>query len=148
MPIRRAGLKATTPRCAILDVLQTHSTQHLSAEEIYQLLGESNRDIGLATVYRVLAQFESAGLVMRHHFEGVTAVFELKADTHHDHVVCTQCGRIDEFSDANIEDRQLAVAGRLGYALRDHSLILYGICADCVIARPPQGPPKDTFTPA
>lgn len=130
-PLRRAGLKVTTPRCAILEALESNPTRHVSAEDIHRLLRESNQDVGLATIYRVLAQFESAGLVTRHHFESTMAVFELKAEAHHDHAVCTQCGRVDEFADAGIEDRQLAVAQRLGYVLRDHSLILYGNCAAC-----------------
>lgn len=130
-PLHRAGLKATTPRCAILELFENNSLRHLSAEDLYRLLIESNQDIGLATVYRVLAQFEAAGLVTRHHFDAGLAVFELKAAAHHDHAICIRCGRIDEFTDDSIEARQLAVATQLGYELCDHSLTLYGDCADC-----------------
>lgn len=131
-PLRSAGLKITVPRLKILEILERNSTRHLSAEDIYRILLESNEDIGLATIYRVLTQFEAAGLVSRHHFEGSTAVFELKPESHHDHIVCLGCGRIAEFTDDIIEDRQKAVAQRLGFVLRDHSLILYGECAQCL----------------
>jgi Fur family transcriptional regulator, ferric uptake regulator len=126
--LRKAGLKVTLPRLKILEILETGKTRHLSAESIYRILLESNEDIGLATVYRVLTQFEAAGLVTRHHFEDGMAVFELNQGSHHDHIVCLDCGRVEEFVDAGIEDRQTAVAARLGYAIQDHSLILYGRC--------------------
>jgi len=100
----------------------------MSAEDVYRRLLELNEDIGLATVYRVLTQFESAGLVTRHHFEGGTAVFEINEGTHHDHIVCTDCGRVAEFQDEDIEDRQRAVATRLGFEITDHSLTLHGRC--------------------
>ena len=104
------------------------STRHLSAEDIYRSLLESNEDIGLATVYRVLTQFEAASLVTRHHFEDGMAVFELNEGTHHDHIVCLDCGRVEEFTEEGIEARQTAVAKRLGFEIREHSLILYGHC--------------------
>ena len=126
--LRKAGLKVTLPRLKILEILEGSATRHLSAEDIYRTLLESNEDIGLATVYRVLTQFEAAGLVTRHHFEDGMAVFELNQGTHHDHIVCLDCGRVEEFMEAGIEERQTAVAQRLGFSIRDHSLILYGNC--------------------
>lgn len=134
--LRKAGLKVTLPRLKILEILGSSTTRHLSAEDIYRLLLDSNEDIGLATVYRVLTQFEGAGLVTRHHFENGMAVFELNEGTHHDHIVCLDCGRVEEFMDSGIEERQNAVAARLGFVIQDHSLILYGHCrrSDCVHA--------------
>ncbi len=126
--LRRAGLKVTLPRLKILEILAGEANRHLSAEDLYKRLLELNEDIGLATVYRVLTQFEAAGLVTRHHFEGGTAVFELNRGDHHDHVVCMDCGRVEEFNDPAIEERQAAAATRLGFAMADHSLILYGHC--------------------
>lgn len=131
--LRKAGLKVTMPRVKILEILAVATAHHLSAEDIYKKLLESNEDIGLATVYRVLTQFEAAGLVTRHHFEGGTAVFELNRGEHHDHVVCVDCGRVEEFNDPDIEARQADAAKRLGFTIADHSLILYGHCrrTDC-----------------
>ena len=126
--LRRAGLKVTIPRVKILEILAGAASHHLSAEDIYKKLLESHEDIGLATVYRVLTQFEAAGLVTRHHFESGTAVFELNRGEHHDHVVCVDCGRVEEFSDDAIEGLQAAAADRLGFSLADHALILYGHC--------------------
>lgn len=126
--LRKAGLKVTLPRLKILEILENSKTRHLSAEDIYRTLLDSNEDIGLATVYRVLTQFEAAGLVTRHHFEDGMAVFELNHGTHHDHIVCLDCGRVEEFMDSGIEERQNAVAQRLGFSIQDHSLILYGHC--------------------
>lgn len=126
--LRKAGLKVTLPRLKILELLENSSTRHLSAEDIYRRLLESNEDIGLATVYRVLTQFEAAGLVSRHHFENGMAVFEINHGTHHDHIVCLECGRVEEFMDSGIEERQTAVANKLGFEIRDHSMILYGQC--------------------
>ncbi len=126
--LRRAGLKVTVPRLKILEILAVNSARHMSAEDVYRRLLESNEDIGLATVYRVLTQFESAGLVTRHHFEGGTAVFELDQGGHHDHIVCEDCGRVEEFADAGIEDRQREIAARHGFELTDHSLTLRGRC--------------------
>jgi Fur family ferric uptake transcriptional regulator len=126
--LRKAGLKVTGPRLKILEILEGSSTRHMSAEGIYKRLIESNEDIGLATVYRVLTQFQAAGLVSRHHFEDGMAVFELNQGTHHDHIVCLDCGRVEEFMDDEIEERQEAIAKRLGYELRDHAMTLYGHC--------------------
>src|SRR6202042_1578242 len=126
--LRKAGLKVTLPRLKILEILESSQTRHLSAEDIYRSLLESNEDIGLATVYRVLTQFEAASLVSRHHFEDGMAVFELNHGTHHDHIVCLDCGRVEEFMDAGIEDRQGSVAKKLGFEIGDHSLIIYGHC--------------------
>ena len=108
--LRRAGLKITVPRLKILEILASCQPRHLSAEDVYRRLLDSNEDIGLATVYRVLTQFETAGLVTRHHFEGGTAVFELNEGEHHDHIVCMDCGRVEEFSDDSIEERQREIA--------------------------------------
>jgi Fur family ferric uptake transcriptional regulator len=126
--LRRAGLKVTLPRIKILEILGTATPRHMSAEDIYKHLLESHEDIGLATVYRVLTQFEAAGLVTRHHFEGTTAVFELNEGQHHDHIVCLDCGKVEEFMDVGIEDRQRDVANRLEFEIKDHSMILYGHC--------------------
>lgn len=126
--LRKAGLKVTLPRLKILDILAAGTARHMSAEDIYKKLLESNEDIGLATVYRVLTQFEAAGLVTRHHFEEDTAVFELNQGSHHDHIVCLDCGWVEEFVESDIEKRQNAVAERLGFTVRHHSLILYGHC--------------------
>jgi Fur family transcriptional regulator, ferric uptake regulator len=131
--LRKAGLKVTLPRLKILEILERSSTRHLSAEEIYKSLIGSAEDIGLATVYRVLTQFEAAGLVVRHHFEDGMAVFELNQGVHHDHIVCMDCGHIEEFVDSAIETRQDAIALRHGFAIKEHALILYGRCqrTDC-----------------
>jgi Fur family transcriptional regulator, ferric uptake regulator len=126
--LRKAGLKVTLPRLKILEILESSATHHLSAEAIYRHLLESNEDIGLATVYRVLTQFEAAGLVTRHHFENGMAVFEINHGVHHDHIVCLDCGRVEEFMDAGIEERQTTIAKRLGFDIQDHSMILYGRC--------------------
>lgn len=126
--LRKAGLKITLPRMKILEILGTAEPRHMSAEDIYRRLLESHEDIGLATVYRVLTQFESAGLVTRHHFEGATAVFELNEGEHHDHIVCMDCGKVEEFIDTNIEKRQRDIAISRGFELSDHSMILFGRC--------------------
>lgn len=130
--LRKAGLKVTLPRLKILELLETSPLRHLSAEDVYKTLLEQGEDVGLATVYRVLTQFEAAGIVERHHFEGGHSVFELKDTTHHDHIVCTACGKVVEFKDEVIEERQSRMAETLGFALTDHSFYLYGICADCL----------------
>jgi len=129
--LRQAGLKITAPRLKILSLLEQASTRHLSAEDIYKALLESGEDIGLATVYRVLTQFETAGLVKRQNFEEGYSVFELNQGPHHDHLVCIKCGKVDEFVDKIIEQRQEAVAKQNGYKMTDHSLIIYGICNKC-----------------
>ena len=126
--LRKAGLKVTGPRLKILEILESSQTRHMSAEGIYKRLIEGNEDIGLATVYRVLTQFQAAGLVSRHHFEDGMAVFELNQGTHHDHIVCLDCGRVEEFIDESIEERQETIAARLGYELVDHAMTLYGHC--------------------
>lgn len=125
--LRRAGLKATLPRLKILEILQENKTGHLSAEDVYRKLMTEEEDIGLATIYRVLSQFEDAGLVIRHHFEDGHALFELEQG-HHDHIVCVKCGRIEEFFDNEIEKRQSEVARRSGFDLSKHTLVLYGEC--------------------
>ncbi len=126
--IRNAGLKVTLPRVRILEILEKSDTRHLSAEDVYKRLIERGEDIGLATVYRVLTQFEAAGLVERHHFEGAHSVFELNRGEHHDHLVCINCGRVVEFCDETIERRQQEIAKKHGFTIEDHSLILYGRC--------------------
>ncbi len=131
--LKKAGLKATLPRLKILDILEGSDQRHVSAEDVYKALLESGEDVGLATVYRVLTQFEAAGLVVRHNFEGGHAVFELDRGYHHDHIVCVQCGRVEEFFDQTIEDRQKAIVASKGYDINDHSLVIYGNCTrpDC-----------------
>lgn len=126
--LRNKGLKATLPRMKVLDLFQNSEQRHLSAEDLYKMLLQENADIGLATVYRVLTQFEQAGLLVRHHFESGKAVFELNEGDHHDHLVCLQCGRVEEFYDAEIEKRQLKVAKDRGFSIHDHSLHLYADC--------------------
>ena len=127
--LKNTGLKTTLPRLKILNLFEQSRVRHLSAEDVYKELLNEGEDIGLATVYRVLTQFEQAGLLERHHFESGKAVFELKSDGHHDHLVCLQCGKVEEFYDAEIEKRQMAVAKERGFKLREHSLSLY---ADCI----------------
>ncbi len=131
--LRNAGLKVTLPRLKILEILESGGVRHKSAEDIYKALLSSNEDIGLATVYRVLTQFEAAGLVTRHHFEDGMAVFELNHGDHHDHIVCLDCGKVEEFVDAGIEERQRLIATQHGFEIHDHSMILYGRCRkpDC-----------------
>ena len=129
--LRNAGLKVTLPRVKILEILERSNARHISAEEMYKALLESGEDIGLATVYRVLTQFETAGLVTRHHFEGGHSVFELNQGAHHDHILCVKCGRVDEFMDSEIEARQKKIASAKGYEMTDHSLYIYGICSNC-----------------
>ena len=124
--IKLAGLKVTQPRVKILELLGSVSDRHLSAEDIYKALLANGDEIGLATVYRVLTQFEAAGLVNRHHFEGGQAVFELAGDDHHDHMVCIKTGRVVEFYDEVIEQRQQEIARQHGFRIRAHSLVLYG----------------------
>ncbi len=128
--LKRAGLKVTHPRMKILEILERAPEHHLTAEEIYRKLLEAGEQIGLATIYRVLTQFEAAGLVNRLHFEGGQAVFELDRGTHHDHMVCSRTGRVVEFYDEIIEKRQQEIAKAHGFRIRDHSLILYGEFVD------------------
>jgi Fur family ferric uptake transcriptional regulator len=131
--LKQAGLKVTLPRTRILEMLREKRHRHLSAEDIYKALLDAREDIGLATVYRVLTQFEAAGLVKRHYFDSTQSVFELNEGLHHDHIVCLQCGAIAEFCDDLIEKRQRAIAEKLGFELMEHRLILYGNCTrvDC-----------------
>lgn len=129
--LRNAGLKVTLPRVKILEILERSNARHISAEDMYKALLDSGEDIGLATVYRVLTQFEAAGLVTRHHFEGGHSVFELNQGGHHDHILCVKCGRVDEFVDSEIEARQKKIASAKGYEMTDHSLYIYGICSSC-----------------
>ena len=129
--LRRAGLKATLPRLRILEILEGNEDRHVSAEDVYRALLAAGESIGLATVYRVLTQFEQAGLVIRHNFDAGSAVFELAAGEHHDHLVCVRCSRVTEFMDEVIETRQRRIAAEAGYSMTDHSLIIYGVCADC-----------------
>jgi Fur family ferric uptake transcriptional regulator len=129
--LRKVGLKVTTPRVKILEILEISKTKHISAEDVYKQLLEAGGDVGLATVYRVLTQFESAGLVIRHHFESGHAVFELDKGEHHDHLVCVKCGHVEEFTDELIEQRQEEVAAKLSFQITDHCLYLYGICKTC-----------------
>lgn len=129
--LRKAGLKVTLPRVKIYQILERAGEgEHFSAEDIYKLLMEQGEDVGLATVYRVLTQFEAAGLVARHHFEGGHSVFELARDEHHDHIVCVRCGRVREFVDPNLTARLSDIADELGFAVTDRTLYLYGICKD------------------
>ncbi|UCE90629.1 MAG: ferric iron uptake transcriptional regulator [Pseudomonadota bacterium] len=129
--LKNAGLKATLPRIKILKILENSRHRHMSAEDVYKALLDSGEDVGLATVYRVLTQFETAQLVKSHHFEGGHSVFELEHGEHHDHILCVKCGRVDEFVDEVIEERQNLIAERAGYSMTDHSLYIYGICPDC-----------------
>jgi len=131
--LKTIGLKATLPRLKILEIFQKSERRHLSAEDVYRQLLAENVDIGLATVYRVLTQFEQAGLLARNHFDNGKAVFELNEGTHHDHLVCLICGKVEEFYDAEIEKRQQNIAKARGFTLQEHALSLYGVCTkhDC-----------------
>ena len=126
--LKSIGLKATFPRLKILDLFQKVENRHLTAEDVYRLLIAEDMDIGLATVYRVLTQFEQAGLLERHYFESGKAVFELNEGGHHDHLVCMQCGKVEEFFDAEIERRQNQIATERGFAIREHALYIYADC--------------------
>ena len=126
--LKDAGLKATLPRLKVLSLFENSIERHLSAEDIYKVMINSGEDVGLATVYRVLTQFEQAGLLIRHHFEGGKAVFELNAGGHHDQIVCVKCGRVEEFYDPEIEKRQESAAASMGFTMQDHSLTIYGVC--------------------
>ena len=133
--LKSTGLKATLPRLKILDVFHRGAQRHMTAEDVFRVLLEERSDIGLATVYRVLTQFEQAGILSRSHFESGKAVYELNEGTHHDHLVCTSCGKVEEFYDAEIERRQQMVAKDKGWQLQDHAMSLYGLCADCLKKR-------------
>lgn len=131
--LKASGLKATLPRLKILEIFQNSTVRHLSAEDVYKVLLTENLDVGLATVYRVLTQFEQAGLLHRNHFETGKAVFELNEGNHHDHLVCLDCGLVEEFFDAEIEKRQQKIAQERGFDIAEHALAMYGHCKkpDC-----------------
>jgi len=133
--LKNTGLKATLPRLKILEIFQNGSQRHMTAEDVFRVLLNDHSDIGLATVYRVLTQFEQAGILERSHFESGKAVYELNEGTHHDHLVCTSCGKVEEFYDAEIERRQQMIAKDKGWILQDHAMSLYGLCGDCVSKR-------------
>lgn len=130
--LKEAGLKITMPRLKILQILEQSSAHHLSAEDVYKALLDTGEDVGLATVYRVLTQFETAGLIIRHNFEGGFSVFELSQGAHHDHLVCVKCGRVEEFVDEVIEQRQKMIAERAQFKMTDHALNIYGLCPACL----------------
>ena len=132
--LKSMGLKATFPRLKVLDVFRKSDQRHMSAEDVYKALIAENIDIGLATVYRVLTQFEQAGLLLRSQFDQGKAVFELDEGNHHDHLVCTVCGHVEEFFDPEIEKRQQQIAERMGFNIQDHALSIYGVCTkpNCV----------------
>ncbi|HEX6363744.1 MAG TPA: ferric iron uptake transcriptional regulator [Albitalea sp.] len=133
--LHRVGLKATLPRMRVLEIIRSSPQRHLSAEDVYRRLIDEKLEIGLATVYRVLAQLEHAGILKRSTFDSGKSVFELDEGSHHDHMLCIACGRVDEFRDEAIERRQVAVAAARGFELHEHSLALYGVCARCREAR-------------
>lgn len=130
--LKKVGLKITLPRLKVLQILEQSTNHHMSAEEVYKALLDTGEDVGLATVYRVLTQFEAAGLVSRHNFEGGHSVFELSQGEHHDHLVCVKCGRVEEFVDELIEQRQKEIALKAQFKMTDHALNIYGICHKCL----------------
>ncbi|MEQ1525815.1 MAG: ferric iron uptake transcriptional regulator [Gallionella sp.] len=136
--LKDAGLKSTLPRLKVLNLFETSTERHLSAEDVYKILLNSGEDVGLATIYRVLTQFEQAGLLVRQHFENGKSVFELNKGDHHDHIVCLQCGHVEEFYDKAIEVRQEKVTAELGFAIREHSLHIYADCTNkkCLRKKP------------
>ena len=129
--LKDSGLKVTGPRLKILDLFEAHAEEHLSAEDVYRILLEQGVEIGVATIYRVLTQFEQAGILQRHHFETGKAVYELDKVDHHDHIVCVKCGSVHEFHNPEIEALQDRIAEENGYRIVDHALYMYGVCADC-----------------
>ena len=129
--LKSTGLKATLPRLKILEIFQKGAQRHMTAEDVFRVLLDERSDIGLATVYRVLTQFEQAGILIRSNFESGKAVYELDEGQHHDHFVCTSCGKVEEFYDAEIENRQKLIAKDKGWIIQDHSMALYGQCAEC-----------------
>lgn len=131
--MKKAGLKETLPRVKILQILEKSNPRHISAEELYKKLLETGDDVALATVYRVLTQFEKAGLIKRHNFEGDHSLFELADGQHHDHIICVKCNAVEEFVDEAIEARQSEIATRAGFKMTEHSLTIYGICSKCNI---------------
>lgn len=142
--LKNIGLKATGPRLKVLELFERSNMRHMTAEDVYRALTQEGIDIGLATVYRVLTQFEQAGLLKRHHFESDRSVFEINEGKHHDHLVCLQCGKVEEFYDSEIERRQNEIAQQRGFAIREHALYLYAECLkeDCPNRKKgaPQGP--------
>lgn len=138
--LRHSGLKVTGPRLKILGLFETARDRHLSADDVYRMLLTEHEDVGLATVYRVLTQFEQAGLLIRHHFDNDKAVYELNQGHHHDHLLCLQCGRVEEFYDPEIEARQRAIASERGYKLAEHALYLY---VECERKNCPNREPRD-----
>ena len=133
--LKSTGLKATLPRLKILQIFQTTSQRHMTAEDVFRVLLNERSDIGLATVYRVLTQFEQAGILERSHFESGKAVYELNEGSHHDHLICTSCGKVEEFYDAEIERRQQMIAKDKGWIMQDHAMSLYGLCGECASRR-------------
>jgi Fur family ferric uptake transcriptional regulator len=131
LDLKNAGLKVTLPRMKILHMLESAKEHHLSAEEIHKELSKAGEDVGLATVYRVLTQFESAGLVKRHRFSEDHSLFELDTGDRHNHIVCVSCSKVEEFYDEAIEIRELEVAKKYSFEVTDHSLYIYGICSNC-----------------
>lgn len=129
--LKNAGLKITAPRTKILEIFETSQKRHWNAEEIFKSLIESGEDVGLATVYRVLSQFEQAGILSRHYFSEGHSIFELNSGEHHDHLVCVKCGYVEEFIDPIIEERQHKIAEKTGYKMLDHALHIYGLCKRC-----------------
>lgn len=129
--LKSTGLKATLPRLKILEIFQTGAQRHMTAEDVFRVLLDERSDIGLATVYRVLTRFEQAGILIRSNFESGKAVYELNEGQHHDHFVCTSCGKVEEFYDPDIEKRQNLIAKAKGWVIQDHSMALYGHCAEC-----------------
>ncbi len=130
--LKEVGLKVTVPRLRVLQILEQSRSHHLSAEDVYKALLEMGEDVGLATVYRVLTQFEQAGLVNKHNFEGGYSVFEIRKAEHHDHLVCLKCGQVEEFVDEIIEQRQQIIAEKAKFKMTHHALNIYGLCAGCV----------------
>lgn len=131
--LQTVGLKVTAPRVKILEILQGTARRHMSAEDVYKALLESGEDVGLATVYRVLTQFQAAGLVQRHNFESDHAVYELDQGEHHDHLVCVKCDSVIEFVDEEIEKKQTEIAEKAGFLITDHELVIYGVCKKCLV---------------
>jgi len=129
--LKSTGLKATLPRLKILEIFQGGKQRHMTAEDVFRVLLDERSDIGLATVYRVLTQFEQAGILLRSNFESGKAVYELDEGQHHDHFVCTSCGKVEEFYDSEIEKRQQMIADKMGWSIQDHSMSLYGQCKTC-----------------
>ena len=129
--LKDSGLKVTGPRLKILDLFETHAEEHLSAEDVYRILLDEGIEIGVATIYRVLTQFEQAGILLRHQFETGKAVYELNTGGHHDPIVCVKCGKVTEFHNDEIEKLQETIAEENGYRIVDHALYMYGVCSDC-----------------